>query len=162
VVCNAGPLIHLDQLSCLDLFGDLAPILVPDAVWDEVRRHRPQALAAPSVRRITAPPLRDPEAAALRVAFSLDAGESECLSLLLTNEEPMFLTDDAAARLVAERLGYRVHGTIGIVVRGIRTAQRTAAQVIDVLTELPQRSTLFIKRSLLDEIIVRIRQASVA
>ena len=44
VVCDAGPLIHLDELDCLDLLGDYPEVLVPEAVWREVLRHRPLAL----------------------------------------------------------------------------------------------------------------------
>jgi hypothetical protein len=44
VVCDAGPLIHLDELDCLDLVGDFPEMLVPEAVWHEVLRHRPAAL----------------------------------------------------------------------------------------------------------------------
>ena len=33
VVCDAGPLIHLDELDCLDLLGDYPEVLVPEAAW---------------------------------------------------------------------------------------------------------------------------------
>jgi hypothetical protein len=32
LVCDAGPLIHLEELGCLDLLRDFAAVLVPDAV----------------------------------------------------------------------------------------------------------------------------------
>jgi predicted nucleic acid-binding protein len=44
VVADAGPLIHLDELDCLDLLNDFKQIMVPDAVWREVQLHRPSAL----------------------------------------------------------------------------------------------------------------------
>jgi hypothetical protein len=50
VVCDAGPLIHLEELGCLDLLRDFRDILVPDAVWNEVSRHRPSALRRRRVR----------------------------------------------------------------------------------------------------------------
>jgi hypothetical protein len=31
VICDAGPLIHLDELGCLDLLADFRDVLVPDA-----------------------------------------------------------------------------------------------------------------------------------
>lgn len=49
VVADAGPLIHLDELQCLDLLGDFAEVQVPEAVWREVEQHRPGALRHPSV-----------------------------------------------------------------------------------------------------------------
>jgi len=36
VVCDAGPLIHLDEIDALDLLADFPRVLVPDAVWREV------------------------------------------------------------------------------------------------------------------------------
>jgi predicted nucleic acid-binding protein len=39
VVCDAGPLIHLDEVDSLDLLADFAEVLVPDAVWREVEQH---------------------------------------------------------------------------------------------------------------------------
>ena len=33
VVCDARPLIHLDEVGALDLLADFAEILVPEAVW---------------------------------------------------------------------------------------------------------------------------------
>jgi predicted nucleic acid-binding protein len=49
VVADAGPLIHLDELDSIDLL-DFGEVLVPDAVWTEVTRHRPAALASPRVQ----------------------------------------------------------------------------------------------------------------
>jgi hypothetical protein len=41
VVCDAGPLIHLDELDCLDLLGGYPEVLVPEAVWrDESAREK--------------------------------------------------------------------------------------------------------------------------
>lgn len=39
-----GPLIHLDEVGCLDLLSDFSDVLVAEAVWQEVRQHRPGAL----------------------------------------------------------------------------------------------------------------------
>jgi len=33
VVCDAGPIIHLDELGCLDLLNDFSPLLIPGEVW---------------------------------------------------------------------------------------------------------------------------------
>jgi predicted nucleic acid-binding protein len=50
-------------------------------------------------------------------------------------------------------LGYRVHGSIGILIRAIRRGQRSKDEVITTLRELPVRSTLHIRPRLLQEII---------
>lgn len=47
VVCDAGPLIHLDEVENLFLLADFASILVPEQVWQEVKQHRPAVLTRP-------------------------------------------------------------------------------------------------------------------
>jgi predicted nucleic acid-binding protein len=89
VVCDAGPIIHLDELNCLDLLADFDAVLVPEAVWHEVSRHRSEALTR-KVVRLTRVAIDLPEQAgftALVRAFSLDAGEQEALALM----RPMLL-----------------------------------------------------------------------
>jgi predicted nucleic acid-binding protein len=90
--------------------------------------------------------------------FALDVGETEALALMEKNPGAIFLTDDASARLVAEQMGFRVHGTIGILVRSIRRSQMEAREVLGILQKVPSNSTLFIKLSLLDEIKQKIKK----
>ncbi len=90
--------------------------------------------------------------------FSLDAGETEALAIIEKDPDSMFLTDDASARLVAEQIGFKVHGTIGIIVRSIRREFMLPSQVLQTLTEIPTKSSLHIKHSLLEEIIVKIKK----
>lgn len=160
VICDAGPIIHLDELNCLDLLADFDPIWVPEAVWCEVTRHRPEALARQTARltRIKLDLVEQAGFSALVRAFSLDAGEQEALALMRQQPEAILLTDDAAARLVAEQMGMRVHGTLGILVRAVRRSLRTPEQVLSILQSLPQNSTLYIRPGLLDAIIARVRQ----
>jgi len=42
VVTDAGPLIHLDELTSLDLLRGFPTILVPREVWTEIVCHRPR------------------------------------------------------------------------------------------------------------------------
>lgn len=159
LVLDAGPLIHLDELSCLDLLADFPSALVPDEVWNEVRRHRPQALDVPpfKLERRTVPPA-PPDLATLFKAFSLGAGEQSALVCLNATFDAILLTDDAAARLVAQALHLRAHGTIGILLRSIRRGQRSRAQVLDLLRSLPEISTLHVRPTLLHQIIKEVVQ----
>jgi len=156
-VCDAGPIIHLDELNCLDLLIDFQEILLCDRVWKEVRRYRPLALKDSDLSFTLLPggiPGNLPLLTMCQI-FMLDAGETETLSLMEKNPQAIFLTDDASARLVAEQMGFKVHGTIGILLRSIRRRQRKPEEVIQILTDIPLKSTLYIKSSLLGEIILR-------
>ena len=44
VICDAGPLIHLDELGGISLLDDFPSVLIPDQVRQEVTRHRAEAL----------------------------------------------------------------------------------------------------------------------
>jgi predicted nucleic acid-binding protein len=155
VVCDAGPLIHLDELGCLALLCDFPLVLVPEDVWREVERHRPSALDQETVILQARPVsiLATPAFEALARALALDRGEQAALSLSMGRPGSLFLTDDSAARLAARALGVRAQGTIGVLVRSIRRQQRTREQVVDMLRDLPALSTLHIRPSLLAEII---------
>jgi predicted nucleic acid-binding protein len=159
VICDAGPIIHLDEVGCLDLLSDFSKVILPDRVSQEIMRYRQTALGKGGIPFITVG--RRTRLAADFLAISrtlmLDAGETEALALMKENPDAVFLTDDASARLAANQMGFKVHGTIGILVRSIRRGHRRPEEVLGVLSELRQQSTLYIKHSLLDEIISKVK-----
>ena len=160
VVCDTGPIIHLDELGCLHLLNDFKEILIGPTVRNEVQRNRQNVssriklqIAEGSLKTPTNPTLL-----AMCRAFSLDAGEIECLTIMESVPDAMFLTDDAAARLVAERMGFNVHGTMGIILRSLRRRQMELKEVLDILESMPLKSSLFIRPSLLEEIKLKVRR----
>jgi len=158
VVCDAGPLIHLDELACLDLLSDFQTILVPEQVWQEVEHHCPDALEHPDVvmQRVSVELSEYPAFQTLVRVLALDLGEQAALSLMELFPKAILLTDDAAARLAAESLGYKVHGSVGILLRAIRRQQRTRREVLLVLQNLPARSSLHIRPDLWRRIITQV------
>ena len=155
VVCDAGPLIHLAQLDCLDLLADFSRLVVPDVVWREVERHRPTALNQKTIHIERLEPSEEPspELIAAHRLLVLHAGEAQALQLAQELRADLFLTDDTAARLAARMFKVSAHGTLGILLRAIRRQQRTRVEILEVLDALPNRSTLHVKRELLDEVI---------
>src|SRR5436309_10173137 len=83
VVCDAGPLIHLDQLDCLDLLADFSRVVVPDVVWREVELHRQAALDQEAIRfeRLKPRGGPSPELVSLHRLLALHAGEIQALQL---------------------------------------------------------------------------------
>ncbi len=88
----------------------------------------------------------------------LDKGEVESLSLIQQTPDAIFLTDNAAARLAGEELGYKVHGTVGMVLRAIRKKRRTAKEVVELLHKIPKETMLFLRPALLEEIIQKVKR----
>lgn len=160
VVCDAGPLIHLDQLDCLDLLADFSRVVIPDVVWREVEHHRPTALNQKTIILERLKPRDEPSAeliAAHRL-FVLHAGEAQALQLAQELDADLLLTDDTAARLAARTLQVSAHGTLGVMLRSIRRGQRTPEEILHVFQTLPVRSTLHVKRELLREIIRQVEE----
>lgn len=159
IVCDAGPIIHLDELDCLNLLNDFHEILIGPTVKNEIQRNRKNIFSRVrlQLKEVTLKIPADPTILTMCRAFLLDAGEIESLAIIEKEPQALFLTDDAAARLVVERMGFKVHGTIGILLRSIRRRQMEPADVLRILESVPLKSTLFIKSSLLEEIKRKVR-----
>jgi predicted nucleic acid-binding protein len=153
-VLDAGPLIHLAELDALDVLCDFSSLLVPEAVWFEVERHFPEALfnEQVSLQRVKAP-RPSPTLAAMALSLALNRGELEALSLMDLYPYAILLTDDSAARLAAEQRCLKAHGTTGLLIRSVRKDRRTEKDIISLLRNIPNRSSLYVRSSLLNEII---------
>jgi predicted nucleic acid-binding protein len=97
---------------------------------------------------------------ALGAIYTLHAGEREALNLCLDLSGALLLTDDTAARLAAKTLAIEAHGTLGLLLRAIRRRQLSKERVLDLLHQIPGRSTLHIRPGLLTEIIQQVAATS--
>lgn len=157
-VLDAGPLIHLSELDALDALQGFDALYVSPTVAEEVKRYQPNALHFPGLTFITTnQPEITPDLLALGRAFLLDQGELEALTLLAIHPSAIFFTDDAAARLAAEQMGNKAHGTIGLLIRLVRQNYREPADVIRLLEQVTTKSTLHISIKLLGEVIQRLK-----
>lgn len=159
VILNAGPIIHLEEIDCLYLLTDFQRLIIPDAVWREVEYHRPSIFKNRDINFEKVSVILDGDILSVCKLFCLDTGELEAIALCSQYPDSILLTDDASARLVAKTLGIRAHGTIGVLLRAIRRKQFTPHETMRKLKEIPLKSTLFIRRSLLHEIIEEVKRA---
>jgi len=159
-ICDAGPIIHLDELDCLFLLHDLGIPVIPPAVQSEVERHRPAAFASGTINFTTHPVVIPLQISALARPMNLHSGELEALALAIAEDAAMLLTDDTAARFAAILLGIPVHGTIGVILRGVRTKRLTRKDAWQILSDIPAKSTLHIRKQLLDEVLREVSEYS--
>jgi predicted nucleic acid-binding protein len=134
-------------------------VLVPDTVWREVERHRPDTLLTSSIF-LSRQELLDTAglADALTAMYTLHAGEREALALCLAQSKSLLLTDDTAARMATNVVGIAAHGTVGLLVRAVRRQLRSKEEVLRLLADIPKRSTLHIRPSLLADIIREVEE----
>jgi len=113
LVADTGPVLHLHEADALHLLPLIGEIFLPPLVAAELRSRisvlpkwaKVQALSSSAQQR----------ALEWRRAGLLHGGEAEALALARESKAGWFLTDDAAARLMAESLNVEVHGSIGVV-----------------------------------------------
>lgn len=115
IVADSSPLIALARIGRLDLLAGLVRrVLIPPAVRDEIQadRDRPgaQEVAAAAWIQVETP---DP-ALATSYGLLVDRGEAEAIALAKSIADSVLVIDDRLARRLAERLGIRRIGTVGL------------------------------------------------
>ena len=109
VVADASVLIALDQIGQIPLLRALfEEVVIPPEVRREVAPGMPQLPEWIKTRSL----LRPLHARVL--AASLDAGESEAISLALEGQAEWAILDDLPARRLAKELGIAIVGTAGV------------------------------------------------
>jgi len=123
VVSNSSPLIHLARISRLELLQELfQEVVIPPAVYREVvveGRGKPGADLVQSASWIKVEQLRD-QALKRSLTLILDEGEAEAIALAVEKRAELVLLDEREARVIAKRLGLKVTGTLGVIVKAKR------------------------------------------
>lgn len=113
LVADTGPVFHLHEADALHLFPLIGEVFLPPLVASELRSLVPSL--PPAWAKIQPlPPASQQRALEWQRAGLLHGGEAEALALAFDLKPDWFLTDDAAARLVAESLKFETHGSIGV------------------------------------------------
>ncbi len=157
VVSNTAPLIHLKEIDLINALNIFEEILIPPEVENEIKNNNlPEVLERIKVINLNS---KWKDTANILVnEFSLDLGEAEAIALALQEKADYFLTDDLDARLVASRYNLEVHGTIGIILRAFRERLLDKKLAIKKVNEIYFKSSLFITRNLVDDIIEEINR----
>ncbi len=126
-VTNSTCLIGLERIERLDILPQVFDtVFAPPAVAKEVRTSldwlRVQAVANPSVT--------------IALRTQMDEGEAEAIALALELENVLLILDDKKARRVAQQIGMKVIGTVGMLLRAKR--QGVIAEVKPILLKLTE------------------------
>lgn len=123
VVSDTSPLSCLASIQRLDLIQrQFGAVHIPPTVKAEVLRH-PNPLAKESLKNALASGWiiedkdvnLEPVSSLLRT--TLDQGESEAISLAVNTHAELTLIDEREGREIARKLGLRLTGTLGILIR---------------------------------------------
>ncbi len=116
VICDTSPIQYLYQLELLDVLQALATnVIVPPAVVEELAQGRDLGVPLPDLTTLDWVTVRQPSSQlAVALVTELGPGETEVLMLGLELREAVVVLDDALARRMAEALGLRLTGTLGV------------------------------------------------
>ncbi len=83
----------------------------------------------------------------------LDKGERTALALWRSHQDAILLCDDLQARMLAQDFKIPLMGTLGLILRVGQVGLRPISEVRAILNDLPKRSTLHLKPSLLQQVL---------
>ncbi len=113
IIINTGPLILLDKIEALDLFGKLpVKFICPSAVRQEIDAGIHHSRTAITPAWLSVKPLKAP--LSTFIDLSLDFGEAEVIQLALESGISWVCLDDLRGRKVAKRQGLNVIGLLGL------------------------------------------------
>ena len=134
VVSDTTPLISLLKIDHLDLLEKLfGQVLIPKAVFDELTVDERYKFEADQIRRkefIIVRTVQNAESASLlKRATGLDMGEGEAIVLTDEMNADVLLMDEARGRTVSFQMGFKVMGTIGVLMAAYEEKELTADEI---------------------------------
>jgi len=114
VIANTSPLIALDRIGRVDLLRALFGTIVrPQSVLDELMAGR-EAYGLSETLHAAPWIVTEPDPPEVSLRKELGAGETAAIALALHRGADLVILDDLQARLVAQDLGLRITGTLGV------------------------------------------------
>ena len=162
IIVDSGPFIHLSQIGQLSLLKKFHVLYTPASVIAEVS----QGIEVPveEIRRwnnlTVVCATRNCAAHIERIikTSNLHMGEMDVLYMAISISHSTVFTDDLSARVVCEKLGIEVHGTVGIIIYAFKSGWITAEQAEKNLVLLYQRSRLFVTYTIIEHAVRQIRK----
>lgn len=119
VVCDTGPLLHLNEIGAIDLLSLAGEVFIPLIVANEFEKNTQGWKPPQWVQVVELDVTTKAKAEKWVKSNQVDAGEAEAIAFALQCKANWFLTDDAKARQLAEYLKLEVHGSIGLLLWAI-------------------------------------------
>jgi predicted nucleic acid-binding protein len=161
-VVDAGPIIHLTEISALTTLTGFGKLYLPQAVWIETverRRISADSLADFQLNLHSPNPTDVIQFARMLDLSALHRGEQECLFLCKHLNVSLLLTDDLAARDAAKRLGLKPIGSLGVVVRAYHNGCISLKKAEKHISDFYSVSSLFVTRDIVEMAIQLLRTA---
>lgn len=150
VVCDTGPLLHLNEAGALELLGLAGDILIPPIVESEFVRNA-SGFPLPDWIRVFDLGKSIATRAKKWINNDIDAGEAQAIGLAYQEETSWFLTDDGRASHFAESLGLEVHGSVGLLLWAASNGHVPSRAEGHALLDALARSSLRVSQKVINE-----------
>ncbi len=154
VVSDSSPLIVLAAVGHLDLLRDLfGDVLIPEEVHREIVH---EGAGQPGAQEVQDAKWIHVQRASNRsliqaLVLQLDSGESEALALALERGADLLLVDERRARRVAELMGMKVIGVLGVL---LQAKQKGLIQEVGaVLDSLTTRAAFRVSQQIREQVL---------
>lgn len=135
-VSNSTPLIALSKIGRFNLLDEyFSEIVIPEAVYQEVVVAGKDLHGAREVAesgRVVVKAARNQLAVKALEAF-IDKGEAEAIILANESDAGLLLIDDAEGRRIAQTMGIKITGTVGILLLAARDKKTNLKTDLDHL-----------------------------
>jgi uncharacterized protein len=157
VVADAGPIIHLSRVGCLDLLPALyGRLLIPSSVYDEVVQAGTGLAGSAELKGAAWADLVPHDSSSAMFAHlrsRLDVGEAAAICLATERHADLILSDDREARDVAREMKFPIKGTLGILIEGKQRGDVT--HLTPLLHDLKAKGT-WLSEALIQEVLRKV------
>jgi len=151
--CDAGPLLHLQEIGRTACFSVFGRIFVPGPVLEEIENDT----IVDCVRKrklFETVPVREADKVSVEYTahrYTLSIADSSVIQCARAKGLDTILTDDLGLRDVAKSRGLRPAGSIGLVLRACREKTLSKQETLSALDDLLVKSSLFVTPGLINK-----------
>ena len=159
VISDSSALISLLSVEKLDILGKLfETVMIPEAVYNEVFNKKVSNLDLKKTKFLQIEKVTDRKMVKL-LKMQLGYGESEVIALALEKGIDRVIIDDKQARKVADKLGLKVIGTLGILI--LAKEKQVIKEVRPLVLSMMEKINFRIDRALLNKILGILNEKSI-
>ncbi len=148
IIADTSCLIVLDQIGELSILEKVyTEIIITPEVQQEFKGVIPDWIKVTSVTDKKRQNILE---------LDLDSGEASAIALGLENENSLLIIDEKKGRAIAKKLGLRITGTLGIIVKGKELG--IISSVKEILEKL-EKFDFWISESLKNKILTKVGEA---
>lgn len=152
IVCDTGPILHLQEARLLELLKKAGDIYIPKVVDIELKELYPQWENKRPDWLLVEPlsPDETSQAELLSASGLLDSGEAGAIILSKRFNATWLLTDNTEARIFATLSGIEVHGSLGVVLWSAAVGHLNYDESRSAINRL-SKTSLWISKTILSQ-----------